>query len=526
MAFNEQAYLAANPDVAASVASGAFSSGADHYAQYGVNEGRAGDGAYGGTAAGSPNWASGAGYATNISAPAGSPAYYAQYQDAYGAYKAGVGRNPITGNFLDQEKDTWWGAYGNYMLANPDVAMNYMVNGMAGKGVTPEQYALSHFDMSASQDGSLRDGMLPTGQIGIERIFGKQGGTVYNVFGGANSQYGRSDLDPAHGLTISQNGADRYKQVFGSNMSNLGPFYGKSYSEDRRSMRGGLESAFNGLGAGGAFGAARQYAPAPYSGGGDIGGTRPSSGGGSSSSFGGAPSLGFNLSNITGPSQWDVNGNQTVANQLTALMASDNPMLQQARARAMQQSNARGLSNSSIAQTAGDAAAYDEMMKIALQDAATNATAGQSNTAAKNQFNSDYNAFLRNGYMADFNLSANEWAAQQDFARQQQLARLQAELNASSGATQTNNNLQQGYINALNESRKNWAIQYKELMADPNMSPENKTSALTSLAASYNTQIKQYAGLLGWDFDKWDIEYTADAPAANKPVDTTKTSNY
>lgn len=245
----------------------------------------------------------------------------------------------------------------------------------------------------------------------------------------------------------------------------------------------------------------------------NTGGT---SSGGSSFSSSGAPSLGFNLSNIAGPSQWDVSGNQTVANQLTALLASDNPLIQQARARAMQQSNARGLSNSSIAQTAGDAAAYDAMMKVAQQDASTNATAAQSNTAAQNQFTTDANAFLRNGYMADFNLSANEWAAQQDFARQQQLARLQAELNASSDATQTNNNLQQGYINALNESRKNWAIQYRELMADPNMSPENKTTAIKNLATSYNTQIKQYTGLLGWDYASWDIEY--DTEAATPPT--------
>ena len=257
-----------------------------------------------------------------------------------------------------------------------------------------------------------------------------------------------------------------------------------------------------------------------------------STAGGSSSSFAtnGSPSLGFNLSNVAGPSQWDVSGNQTVANQLTNLLASDNPLLQQARARAMQQSNARGLSNSSIAQTAGDAAAYDAMMQVARQDASTNATAAQSNTAAKNQFTTDANAFLRNGYMADYNLSANEWAAQQAYARQREAQREQNafnlaamerenELNKGNTTSANSQSDRQGYINALNESRRNWAIQYKELMADPNMSPENKKDALTSLAASYNTQIKEYAGLLGWDFDKWDIEYTADKPAAaDKPV--------
>ena len=270
-----------------------------------------------------------------------------------------------------------------------------------------------------------------------------------------------------------------------------------------------------------------------------TGSASTSSGASSSSTSTAAPKTGFNLSNVAGPSEWDVAGNQTVANQLTNLMASDNPLLQQARARAMQQSNARGLSNSSIAQTAGDAAAYDAMMEVARQDASTNATAAQTNTAAKNQFTTDANTFLRNGYMADFNLSANEWAARQAYVRQREaqreenafnLAAMERENELNKGNT-TSANAQsdkQGYINALNESRKNWAIQYKELMADPNMSPENKTSALTSLAASYNTQIKQYAGLLGWDFDKWDIEYTVDEPAsaANKPVDTATNTHY
>jgi hypothetical protein len=41
--FNEAAYLAANPDVAAAVAAGAVASGAEHYALYGQSEGRSAD---------------------------------------------------------------------------------------------------------------------------------------------------------------------------------------------------------------------------------------------------------------------------------------------------------------------------------------------------------------------------------------------------------------------------------------------------------------------------------------------------
>lgn len=532
MAFDEQAYLAANPDVAASVASGAFSSGADHYAKYGVNEGRAGDGAYGGTAAGSPNWSSGAGYATNITAAPGTPEYYSQINDANAAYRAGVGVNPVTGKLASQEAGTWWNSgssYGNYLMSNPDVMMNYIVNAGA-KGVDPAQYALAHSDMGQTGYDPGRQGLLPTGQIAFERLLGKEGGSLYNIFGGASGSANPALLDPRRGIVTSAADRTKYDQTFGGMRGNTGPFAGMEYQDQRQALLPQMQNVFNSLGAptsGGATGSTSTgwtvSRPGATSapGGGSYAPSGGSSSGGSSFSSSGAPSLGFNLSNVAGPSQWDVSGNQTVANQLTALMASDNPLIQQARARAMQQSNARGLSNSSIAQTAGDAAAYDAMLQIAKQDASTNATAAQSNTAAKNQFTTDANAFLRNGYMADFNLSANEWAAQQDFARQQQLARLQAELDAGRTTTQQKDSLQQGYINALNQARTAWSDKYAALMADPNMSPENKTSALTSLAASYNTQIKQYTGLLGWDYGSWDIEYKSDAPVAAAPVATT-----
>lgn len=543
MAFDEQAYLAANPDVAAAVASGAFSNAAQHYSMYGQSEGRSPSGNVAASTSPTvststqtstqPNWSSGAGYATNITAPAGSGAYYSQLNDAWAAYRAGSGVNPITGKTSADESGTWWNpgagasgtSYSNYMM-QPDIAMNYMVNA-AASGVRPEDYATSHADMSIASGDTGRDGILPTGQTVFERILGQAGGTSYNIYGGAGGTANSALLDPARGLTINPADAARYSSVFGAASANTGPFAGLDPYK-RQALGGVLSAQFNSLSANGASPATTGSSATRTTT--TAGGTTAASGlpvgtttGTSTYSSGSAPSLGFNLSDVAGPSQWDVSGDQTVANQLTALMASDNPLLQQARARALQQSNARGLSNSSIASTAGEAAVLDVLMNIAKQDASTNATAAQSNTAAQNQFTTYANAFLRNGYMADFNLSANEWAAQQEFARQQELARLQAELNATSNTTQTNNNLQQGYINALNESRKNWAIQYKELMADPNMSPENKTAAIRGLATSYNTQIKQYTGLLGWDYASWDIEYDTDAAAAT-PVAATGTA--
>lgn len=227
----------------------------------------------------------------------------------------------------------------------------------------------------------------------------------------------------------------------------------------------------------------------------------------SGSSSSGAPKTGFNLSAVAGPSQWEVNGNQTVANQLQSLLSSDNPLIQQARTRALQEMNARGTLNSSMAQTASDSAVYDAMMKVAQQDASTNASAAQTNTAAQNQFTTDANAFIRNGYMADFNLDANNWAAWQEFQRQRELMALESQYNNAStdkNVAQTN---QQAYINGINQARSAWADKYAAIANDPNISPENRTASLSGLATAYNTTIRQYAGLLGWSPDSWLINY-------------------
>lgn len=61
----------------------------------------------------------------------------------------------------------------------------------------------------------------------------------------------------------------------------------------------------------------------------------------------------------------------TVEGRLQGLMASDNPLMQQARLQAQQQAASRGLQNSSMAVQSGQQAAYASMMPIASQDANT-----------------------------------------------------------------------------------------------------------------------------------------------------------
>jgi hypothetical protein len=108
---------------------------------------------------------------------------------------------------------------------------------------------------------------------------------------------------------------------------------------------------------------------------------------------------GMNLQSMaTDGSTWNVDPKtQTVAGQLESTIASDNPLMQQARARALQTMNGRGLTNSSLATSAADSAMYDAAMPIAQANAATYATAAQGNaqkTFDANKYNTDItNAF-------------------------------------------------------------------------------------------------------------------------------------
>lgn len=82
---------------------------------------------------------------------------------------------------------------------------------------------------------------------------------------------------------------------------------------------------------------------------------------------------------------WDVAGNQTVQGQLDSILSKDSKLNQLAATDAMAQVNRRGLLNSSMAVEAGQNAVIRNALPIALQDAQTFATAGQSNAVEANR---------------------------------------------------------------------------------------------------------------------------------------------
>lgn len=86
---------------------------------------------------------------------------------------------------------------------------------------------------------------------------------------------------------------------------------------------------------------------------------------------------------------------QTVQEQIRGIIAENSPLMQQARATSRGQMNERGLINSSIANTAGQAAVLQAAMPIAQADAAMYADTAKTNNAYANQFATANNLQIR-----------------------------------------------------------------------------------------------------------------------------------
>ena len=246
---------------------------------------------------------------------------------------------------------------------------------------------------------------------------------------------------------------------------------------------------------------------------------------------------------------WSVAPNQTTASQIEAIIAKDSPLMQQARMRALQRQNASGLLNSTMAASAGEAAVYDAAMPIATADARTYADAAQFNAGNQSTFSRDFNAWQRERDMANFNVSANDWADDRNMGRTTNLANLaeqrdarrddrnlereialrgvrSADSIAGDKANTTNEeaNLRRGYINSVTQARGDFAQKLAVITQDSGMSSELKSDAIKDLRGTYNRTITNFATLLGWKPEDWIIRVdeaqtgAAPAPTASSPA--------
>lgn len=94
----------------------------------------------------------------------------------------------------------------------------------------------------------------------------------------------------------------------------------------------------------------------------------------------------YNAAQLGDPTKWNVTSEQTMQGQLGQIMSQDGMLMQMAQARALEQMNERGLSNSSLAIGAGQRAIAEVAMPIAQNDAGVHAKAAGYNADIENIF--------------------------------------------------------------------------------------------------------------------------------------------
>lgn len=217
----------------------------------------------------------------------------------------------------------------------------------------------------------------------------------------------------------------------------------------------------------------------------------------------------------------------TVQGQLDTILKDPNsPLLRQAQTYGTQSANRRGLANSSIAVSAGENALLNMSMPIAQQDANTNYNSNTSNVLNKlnaDSLNSQLQANLigsrediaarklmnsenlaTNKYIADkdvnarlsmndANLATNKYIADNDNAVRRQMNLDSIEANKFIATMDTDTKLKLANIQAMSndssimgQTSSNMMELVYKIGADPNITPETKTSMINQVMAQGN----------------------------------------
>lgn len=203
----------------------------------------------------------------------------------------------------------------------------------------------------------------------------------------------------------------------------------------------------------------------------------------------------------SGYTPWNVAANQTVEGRIASIMNPNNPIIAMARAGSLDAMNARGLSDSSLAISAGDRAAYEAAMPIAQQDAATFAKAGGYNADIQNQMsmqgrqiasqekvaqlNADtqkYTAGLSaqtQQSIAALNSDTQKWTAQLDAGTRTQVQQMQSD---NQRLLQTNSNAATGFNQSM--------VAIANIEQNDKMDAAAKTAAIAQIMQNLQMQLK------------------------------------
>lgn len=169
-----------------------------------------------------------------------------------------------------------------------------------------------------------------------------------------------------------------------------------------------------------------------------------------------------------GPDEYFTPG-QTVENRLQGLLEDkSNPLMQRRESQAMQQAQSRGLLNSTMAATAGQAAMIDAAMPIASQDAAT------------------LNRFYQAAQMADITKDQQTWQHN-----------LQTMMNQQNFDHET----QQWVNNSFTDLAGNWTNNMTAIMTNKGLSAAERQAMLKQGNDWVNSSIKTMAELNSYQYE-------------------------
>ncbi len=183
----------------------------------------------------------------------------------------------------------------------------------------------------------------------------------------------------------------------------------------------------------------------------------------------------------------NVTDQETVAGQLTGLLAKNNSYLQAARSNAADTMRSRGMLQSSIGVGAGETAAIEAAAPIAAQDASTYAASGLSaqnaNQDMTKQTQEQQMTAQREKLAAGYTMEQNKFLANADY--QKLMANLSSEDKRSFNSSMAS--LSQQYINEFNAVQR-----------DTSMSTEGKGIAMENLQSEFAAKAKSLSSIFGY----------------------------
>lgn len=199
------------------------------------------------------------------------------------------------------------------------------------------------------------------------------------------------------------------------------------------------------------------------------------------------------------PTSVSLGANETVEGRLEGLLSKNNPLLQRARAQSMQQSNRRGLVNSTMAAGAGERAVIETATPIASQDASAFQTAAFRNQDAENQAGM-FNAQTANQFSSDRANKFHDSTMQQNqFQQQKDLQTQQGNQSMEQLERQAELNRQNNARNEVTSTARAYDAEIQRILQDPNMDEGAKQAQVNSIAQQRDAVMKLAADLGGID---------------------------